>query len=399
VRGRYAPAGQVGSHAALGAAVLAAMLGALPAAAQPRRVEVAVASDSELYARIVGQTADLAVTPAAVGDTWQTPDALRVWLVPSSEDGPQVVVVADPASGRTLRRTVGTPGTAGLSASVNAEAVALVVRSGLVELLTPPPEPEPMTTPPRRDRPARRQRPSPGTGSETASGSESDADADADADAESESEPDAESVTESESESEPEPESESEPGSGRIGVAPGLRAGMQAVFDGAVPPPELAPEIGLGVLVGRTTLALVGAYGLRLESRDATSIVGLRRHHVALDVAYALGALDAVHLALAWRAGLYVLARDTRIRDVDYRGTADATTSSALFSARARLRVPLAGDPPGGQALWLAVDVGLDLVPGAPTLTYERGTETVTRDALWLPEPVLAAALEYHLWP
>lgn len=365
------------------------------AAAEPRRVELAVAEANEIFARVVGQTADLPVATIAVGDVWVAPDALRVSFEMPPE-GPVVVVVADPTSGRTLRREVAGTAHGGLAASAQTEAVALVVRSGIVELLATAPLPE--TDVARagagdaaRRRPRVNTKPeNPGLAETTTV--ERDRAPVAPRDAPAAAEPPAEpAVARSEHER-------------SAGAPPGawgasLRAGVQAAFDGAVPPPQVAPEVGLGVRLGAFGLGLVGGYGLMLESRDDASLVELRRHHATLELSYALDALDAGGVAFALRGGLYALERATRVRDGNYLATADRTTTSALFGACVRLLVPLAGGVSAGHGLSLLFEAGVDVVPDAPTLAYDQGGAAVERDRLWIVEPALALGLEYIVWP
>lgn len=377
------------------------------ASAEPRQVEVAVEPGSELFARLVGQTADLALELVAVGNAWQRPGALRVWLEGAPGEAGREVVVADPVTGRTLRRTVAEGAQGGLAASAHAEAIALVVRSGLLELLAPPPEPSaqarPTTAHPERthdDSPGRaRARDAPETRAVPANGEE---DATVGPSDEGESERETESAAE-----EREPPVVAEPTASQSETddsAPGtlaltLRGAIQVAFDGSVPPPALAPEIGIGLRARALGAALVAGHGFVHESRDATSVVELARHHAALEVSWTFGETTDTGLELAARGGLYALVRRTQIRDTAFLATPDTTTLSPLFSARARLRVPLAGGPTTHHRLLVAIEGGVDLVPGAPTLGYERDGRFVTRDALWIVEPILALALEYAFYP
>lgn len=368
------------------------------AAADPRRVELAVAAESEIFARVVGQTADLPLAPVAVAGVWTTPDALRVSIETPAAEGPAVVIVSDPLSGRTLRREVPSTAQGGLAASARAEAIALVVRSGLVELLAAAPATEVEgADPPRGPEPRRRAREraspvDPHVVERTAQERMPTEGADARDASHAPATPSAEAPAEP-----AEPTAEGNTAAGTLGLS--VRVGVHAAFDGTVPPPQVAPELGLGVRLGPFGLALVGGYGLVLESRDTASVVELQRHHVTLECAYAFDTESAAGIALALRGGLYALERATRVRAGDYLATADRTTLSPLVGARARLLVPLAGGPAARHGLALLFEAGADLVPGAPTLAYEQDGAAVERNRLWLVEPALGLGLEYIVRP
>jgi hypothetical protein len=288
------------------------------------------------------------------------------------------------------------------------------VRSGLVELLaSPEPEAKPQPEAPPKDAvfavPATKQakstppRPAHEPGEDPPPPSEPDAVVRAEAEDDARAEPEV-SSDEPAQPSKPveviegdwvEPEAPSAPSD----FAWVLRPGIQAAWDGTGGRPHLAPEVGLGLRVGRIGLALVGGYGLPLESSDDTSVVELQRHHVALALSVEVRGSSATSIELALRMGAYVLSRSTSVRSADYVASPERTTYSSLTSLRARLLLALAGGRGAGHALRLGVEAGVDVVPGAPTLSYQLGDEVMDRDALWLVQPVLTVGLEYAVWP
>jgi hypothetical protein len=135
-------------------------------------------------------------------------------------------------------------------------------------------------------------------------------------------------------------------------------------------------ELGLraGVDVGALQLGLLGSYGLAAPLRDASTRLQLSRHRIALFAGLPFRVSRAFSIEALLVAGIAALERQSTSRAAVVSATDSATTASALLGAELGVALRLLGP------LGLRLHAGLDLLPGAPRYVYEDiGPETTLR--------------------
>lgn len=132
---------------------------------------------------------------------------------------------------------------------------------------------------------------------------------------------------------------------------------------------DKTPALGL---VGRVTYLLgwirFGAsfsYGLPASLEDDIARIRLQQHALLLSAAYSSSLADDLWLDLGLMPGVVVLSRSTRVQGADATGAQDKTSWLPAVGLESGLRLRLIG------AFGARIHVAVDLVPGAPRFVYD----------------------------
>lgn len=333
-------------------------------------------------ARVRGQTADLGWTIEVVDDVDASASAAVRASRAARERGARLAIAID-ASGseRALwiverapgggmhaeERTIG--GARGhLGASARIEAVAVIVRSLLVERA---PAAAPDTADPTATAPT--EAPPPDTTVHDATDDPSDT-------ALSEAEPEATPTPA------PTPAPASSPSLAFVGLV-----GAVIAIDGAAPLANLGPRARVGLAIEALELAIEASVAPDEPVTDADVATHLVRVDSLATIAYALALDPLVGLTLALGGGATIHARHTETAG-RYQATPDAVLASFTGLAEARLTLrPL-------PALGVELAVGALVPADAPAFVVVRadGTE-LARHTLWPVQPRIALGVSVRL--
>ncbi len=144
-------------------------------------------------------------------------------------------------------------------------------------------------------------------------------------------------------------------------------------------------EVGLRVERLVVAIVLTGTVPRALEQTEAN--VSLARLGAAMRVAYFIPVATGVALVPSLAVGAVGYLRSTTDAVSGVEAEADALIPSILLSPGLDLVVELGGP------MSVFLRAAADIVPGAPTIGYDRGTEFVSALPLWNVTPSLALGL------
>jgi len=303
----------------------------------------------ELGLRILGQSRDVACALELVGGGERScaelgaqhgVDAVLRVREPQAGTGSYQVVVCDVAKGSEQTRSVSTEHGSGdtLGASAAYEAVALVVRSALIDIAA-----ERAARDAEREAQLAAERARQDEAREAAARAAEEERARAEQTQPPPSAPD-------DSDQRPRPWT--------------LWAGAELAFIA-----DKTPALGL---VGRLTysfgVARIGAsfsYGFPASLEDDVARIRLQQHTLALSAALQSSLADGLWIDLGLMPGVAVLARSTTVQGARATGAQSKTHWSPFIALETGLRLRVIG------AFGLRLHVALDLVPGAPRFVYD----------------------------
>jgi hypothetical protein len=303
----------------------------------------------ELGLRILGQSRDVACALELVGGGERTcaelgaqhgVDAVLRVRAPEAGTGSYEVIVCDIAGATEQTRSVsiehGTGDTLGASAAY--EAVALVVRSALIDIAAA-----------RAARDAEHEERLAAERAREAQAREAAERAAAQ-----------ERARNAQNQPPPSDEDDADRSPRRLS----LWAGTEVAFIA-----DKTPALGL---VGRLTYLLgwvrYGAsftYGLPASLEDDVARIRLQQHALLLSAALTSSLADDLWLDISLMPGVVVLSRSTRVQGADATGAQAKTSWLPVLGLESGLRVRLIG------AFGLRIHVALDVVPGAPRFVYD----------------------------
>lgn len=324
------------------AAVL--VLTATPSLAQ-ERARVLLPLPADLDERLVGQTTDLAWTlervpgprPRDLDEAATRAEGARVVLwVETGRDGLRLHF-ADVRDRRLLVRDFSAPNDEAFGGSATLESVAVAVRSALQALslggevgVAAPPPPPP----------------------------------------------------------DPEPIATPPPTPRAVEASLDAELGWWAALDGESPV-QHGPTFRLGLRTRRLLVGLAGEVGLGAQLSDPLTQVSLTRHAALVDLGVVLLDRPRGGIELAARLGLARYRRG----EVEPR-VAGVVPAPAHTSTSALVGLRLGAEVSPRPRFALRLDLGVDVLPSAPTLRYadEAGNVTIRND-LWMLQPRAALSI------
>ncbi|WNG41097.1 hypothetical protein F0U61_50900 [Archangium violaceum] len=167
-----------------------------------------------------------------------------------------------------------------------------------------------------------------------------------------------------------------------------LAVGWQASLDGNSPRGQQGLQVGLGWERGRLRARVLLLASLPAHLTDEYTRVSLSKHAAGVGVDAALLSTERFRLGAGLGAGVAGFLRST------------ASLVPAAEASPPRL-TPTAYVSPELSARWrtgpvaLETSVAVDVLAGAPTLTYQRAQSVVVRNQLWGVQPRLGLALVF----
>ena len=320
-------------------------------AVRPCRAALVQPAAEELGLRILGQSRDVACALELVGDggrgcaelgAQHGVDAVLRVREPSGAGGAYEVVVCDVAEASEQTRSVSIEHGTGdpLGASAAYEAVALVVRSALIDIAAA-----------RAVRDAEREARLAAERAREEQARQAAARA-------------AEAERARAEQDQPPPrdddDNDDEPSPRLLSLWAGTELALLA---------DKTPALGL---VGRVTYLLgwirYGAsftYGFPASLQDDVARIRLRQHTLLLSAAITSSLADDLWLDLSLMPGVAVLSRSTTVQGANATGAQDKTRWLAVVGLESGLRLRLVG------AFGVRIHVAFDLIPGAPRFVYD----------------------------
>jgi len=165
-------------------------------------------------------------------------------------------------------------------------------------------------------------------------------------------------------------------------------AGPQWMVDGQTPSGEIGGAVSVGAAQGDFALAVCLSSTVPAELSDARSTVLLSRHTGAACGSFTPLRWHGFSLALTGQLGYAAFYRQTSVTAADVSATSPGLSSSLLVGAGATERWQMSSS-------WaLSLGLGVDWIPGSPTLGYDVAGQIDGARSLWTVQPRATLALE-----
>jgi hypothetical protein len=165
--------------------------------------------------------------------------------------------------------------------------------------------------------------------------------------------------------------------------------GWQVGVDSTEAAPWHGPVLGVGVVVESWYVGAFGSYALAREISDSLTRLRVTRSEVSARLARHFGS-QSVRAEVGGRLGVLAYDRSTEARAADVAATTDRRSLGPVLALEGAARLALSTALP----VELVIALGVDGVPRAPVLKYDRGDADTERARLWPLQPRASVRLE-----